>query len=366
LTKEIPMKFHLPTAVLLASAAALAACNGGAPAGVHASGHIEATEVRLAAKVPGRLLELTVHEGDQVKAGQVVARLGTIDAEHELARARAELAVADARLRLLLAGSRKEDVARAEAEAARAQADLAGARLDLVRLEGLADRGSATFKARDDVRTRVAVLEQVVAADRAELAKLKAGPRSQEIDQARAQRSAAEATIAVIQQQVTDATVVAPTDGVITERSAEPGEILPAGALLCVLTDLAAPWLTIYVDEPSLSRVRLGETAVVRADGTAREFQGRVTFVSQVAEFTPKNVQTPEERAKLVFRVKLTLDNRDGVFKPGMPADAYFAGTGARVPGSAANTLPAPPSGIPHSSDPGPRTPDPTSSSRAS
>jgi HlyD family secretion protein len=107
--------------------------------------------------------------------------------------------------------------------------------------------------------------------------------------------------------------------------------VLAPGALLYVLTDIAHPWLNVYVDEPSLSRVRLGDAVRVRVDGRTEEFPGKVTFVSEVAEFTPKNVQTPEERAKLVFRVKVGLDNPEGIFKPGMPADAYFgAPVGAR------------------------------------
>jgi len=260
-----------------------------------------------------------------------VARLDTTDAEHDLARARAELDGADARLDLLLAGTRTEDIQRGEADLARAEADLAGAVLDLGRLEGLAARGTATLKARDDARTRTTMLERAVAASRAEVAKLKAGPRPQEIDQARAQKAAAEATVAVIAQRISDATVVAPRDGVITSRAAEPGEVLQPGALLYILTDIGYPWLNVYVDEPSLSRIHLGDPVTVRVDGRSEEFTGKVTYVSDVAEFTPKNVQTPEERAKLVFRVKVGIDNPLGIFKPGMPGDAIFGGrSGAR------------------------------------
>ncbi len=316
-----------PASLLLAGVAAVASWGCGAgrnAATVHASGHIEATEVRLAAKVGGTLLSLPFWEGDAVKVGDVVARLDTTDPEHDLARAKAELEAAGARLDLLLAGTRPEDIRRAEAELARAEADLAGARVDLQRLEGLADRGTATLKARDDARTREAMLDRVAAADRAEVDKLKAGPRPQEIEQARAQREASAAAVSTVQQRIQDATVLAPCDGVITSRASEPGEVLPPGALLYVLTDVAHPWLNVYVDEPSLSRIRLGDAVTVRVDGRSEDFTGKVTYISQVAEFTPKNVQTPEERAKLVFRVKVALDNQRGIFKPGMPADAYF------------------------------------------
>ncbi|HOC41629.1 MAG TPA: HlyD family efflux transporter periplasmic adaptor subunit [Thermoanaerobaculales bacterium] len=314
----------LPAAIL-ATSLALAACgDNGRNGRIHASGHVEATELRLAAKVGGRLLEAPFEEGDAVRSGDVVARFETVDLEHQLAAARAEVAAADARLRLLLAGTRSEDLRRADDQLGEAQAELDAARRDVARLEGLADRGTATEKARDDARTRRDVAERAAAAARAELDKLIAGPRRQEIEAARAQHAAAAARVEAIAQQVADSTVVAPRDGVITERVAEPGEVLAPGATLSVLTDVGRPWLNVWVDEPSLASIRLGDSAEVRVDGSDQAFAGVVSFVSPVAEFTPKNVQTPEERAKLVFRVKIALDNPDRVFKPGMPADAYF------------------------------------------
>ena len=291
---------------------------------IHASGHIEATEIRLAAKVGGRLLDSPLEEGDTITAGELVAQLETVDAEHQLAQARANAEAADAQLRLLLAGSRAEDLRRAEDQMAQAQAELDAARRDLDRLSGLADRGSATEKSRDDAATRKEIADRAVAAARAQLDKLVAGPRRQEIEAARAQRASAEAMVAAVEQQIIDATVLAPSDGVVTIRIAEPGEVLPPGATISVLTDLARPWLTVWIDEPSLSRVTLGQSVTVRVDGSDQSFEGTVSFISPVAEFTPKNVQTPDERAKLVFRVKVRLDNTDGIFKPGMPADAHF------------------------------------------
>ncbi|MEW6336863.1 MAG: HlyD family efflux transporter periplasmic adaptor subunit [Acidobacteriota bacterium] len=315
--------------VLALAAVAALACSDRGNGAIHASGHIEATEVRLAAKVGGRLLELPHQEGAAVAAGRLVARLDTTDAEHELARAIAEREAADARLRLLLAGSRDEDIRQTREELSRAESEFDAAQRDLDRLEGLASRGTATVQARDDARTRRDVAQRSVRAVRAMHEKVVAGPRPEEIAAARAQRNALDASIAAIRQRIADATVTAPRDGVITQRATEPGEVLPPGALLGVLTDLAHPWLTVYVDEPSLARVRLGEHVTVRVDGRERDFPGTVSFVSPVAEFTPKNVQTPDERAKLVFRVKIDIDNPDGVFKPGMPADAYFSEHGA-------------------------------------
>lgn len=325
---------NLPLLTVWIAAAALVATGCSKPTDdgmILASGHIEATDVRLAAKVGGRLLEAPLEEGERVAAGELVARFETVDAEHKLAQARANVEAADAQLRLLLAGSRAEDLRRAEDQLAQARAELDAARRDFERLSGLAERGSATEKSRDDAATRQEVAERAVAAARAQLDKLVAGPRRQEIEAARAGRASAEAMVAAVEQQIADATVYAPVGGVITRRVAEPGEVLPPGSAVAVLTDIDRPWLTVWIDEPNLSRVNLGQTATVTVDGSDQRFDGTVSFISPVAEFTPKNVQTPDERAKLVFRVKIALDNPDGVFKPGMPADADFGG-GALTP----------------------------------
>jgi HlyD family secretion protein len=320
------MKQQSPLAVSFLAVAALAAgCHNATDNGaIHASGHIEATDIRLAATVGGRLLEAPFEEGDVVSAGVVVAKIDTLDAEHLLAQARATAEAADAQLRLLLAGTRAEDLRRAEDQLAQAQAELDAARRDFERLDGLAERGTATEKSRDDAATRQEVAERAVAAARSQVEKLVAGPRRQEIEAARAQRAAAEAAVAAAEQKIVDATVLSPIDGVLTTRVAEPGEVLAPGATIALLTDLARPWLTVWIDEPNLARVKLGQTAVVAVDGSDRTFEGTVSFISPVAEFTPKNVQTPDERAKLVFRVKVQLDNPEGIFKPGMPADAIF------------------------------------------
>ncbi len=317
---------RLPTLLTLwvVACGSLVGCqNKPTPGTIHASGHIEATEIHLAATVGGRLLQAPLVEGDRVAVGDLVAHLDTIDAELRLAEARAASQAADAQLRLVLAGTRSEDLERVDEGMAQAQAELDAASRDLNRLEGLADRGTATEKARDDARTRREIAERAVKAVKAELSKLTAGPRSQEIEMARAQRAAAAAREAVIFQRITDATLLSPRSGVLTNRIAEPGELLPPGAPVAVVTDLARPWLNVWVDEPSLAAIRLGDSVEVRVDGHDGPLAGTVAFVSPVAEFTPKNVQTPEERAALVFRVKIALNNPDGLFKPGMPADAW-------------------------------------------
>jgi HlyD family secretion protein len=300
---------------------ALACGKDEAPGTITASGHVEATEVRVATKVAGSVDVLPVQEGDRVAADQEIARIDTTSARIALSGARAERDQAAAALRLHRAGSRREDVGEAQAQLARAQAELTGAQRELERMEALFASGSGTDKSRDDARTRRDQATAAVEAARERLGKLKAGSRPEEIEGASARVAALEARIAELEQQVADAVVKSPTGGAVTEKLVERGEVVSRGTALAVVSDLDHPWLTVYVSEPDLGRIRLGQDVEVTTDAGQKR-QGRVTFISSQAEFTPKNVQTPEERAKLVYRIKIGLPNPDGVFKAGMPAEA--------------------------------------------
>ncbi len=314
------------TAIAVASAAILilagAACRSGDDSGlIVASGHIEATEVIVSTKVPGTIESLSVDEGSVVTAGQELARLDTTDTRIALDAARAERAQADAELRLRLAGSRVEDVREARAQVVRAQADLEGAQKDLDRMEGLLASGSGTTKARDDARTRRDVAQAALDAAKERLQRLEAGFRPEEKDAARARLQAADARIEQLEQQLKDAVIASPIAGVVTEKLSDKGELAARGTGIVVVTDLPNAWLNAYVSELDLARLRLGQEAeVVTDDGQSRK--GRVSFVASRAEFTPKNVQTRDERVKLVYRIKVALENADGLFKPGMPATA--------------------------------------------
>jgi len=313
----------------LAAVFTIAACHRSPdPATIVASGHVEATDVRLSTKVGGRLQTFGIQEGDKVARDQVIAQIDTTDTRLVLLQAKADREQAAADLRLRLAGSRKEDVAELEAQVALDAADLAGAERDLARMQGLLDRGSGTTKSRDDAKTKRDMTAERLAARKQSLARVRSGSRPEEIDGARARLASAEARIAQAQQQIEDATVKSPVSGVVTEKIAEAGEILQAVAGLCVITNLDEAWLTVYVAETDLGRLRLGQEVEVRTDdGQSR--RGKITFVASRAEFTPKNVQTRDERVKLVFKVKVGLDNKDGLFKPGMPAEARIAAAGS-------------------------------------
>jgi HlyD family secretion protein len=286
-----------------------------------ASGHVEATDVRVATKIGGRLESLLLQEGDVVRAGQVLATIATTDIKLALDQARAERDQAAAEYRLRLMGARKEDIAELEAQIESVRSDLGSAQKDLDRMQDLLDKGSGTTKARDDAATRRDMTAHRLDGMGQALARMRAGSRPEEKDASRARLAATEAHMAQLEQQLKDATIESPLAGVVTEKVAEPGELLQVGSPLCVISDLANAWLTVYVTGPDLGRIRLAQEAQVTTDdGQARK--GKITFIASQAEFTPKNVQTRDERVKLVYRVKITLDNQDGLFKPGMPAEA--------------------------------------------
>jgi HlyD family secretion protein len=300
------------------------------------SGQVEATDVRVASPVGGRVVELSAAEGARVTAGTIVARLDTADAELGLRRAQAEAEQAQAQLRLLEAGARVEDIRQAEAqmaaagaERAAADAELQSAQADVDRFEGLLASNAGTRKQRDDAVTRRDIARQRtgaaaerVRAAREALARLKAGARPEEIDAARARLGAARAQIATWQKSIADAEVAAPIAGIVTERLAEMGELLQPRAPILVITDLDRAWANVYVDEPDVPRIRLGQPATIFTDAGGDGVSGTVTFVAARAEFTPRNVQTASDRSKLVYRVKIAADNTEGVLKVGMPVEA--------------------------------------------
>ena len=324
----------------LSAALLLAGCTADDASGTaRVSGHVEATEVAIAAEVAGRVVELRVDEGDRVMAGDVIARLDTRDTELQIQRGRAERAAAEAQLRLLQAGSRSEDIRQAEAQVDAAASDvtaidaeLKSAALDLQRFESLLRANAGSQKQRDDAQARVDVArerrraaEDRVRAARETLARLRSGARREEIDAARARVATVDAQLAALDEGLKDAAVTATVSGIVTQKLADAGELVARGAPLVVVTDLDRAWANLFVPEPQVPRVKLGQAATVFTDAGGRGLVGKVTYVSPRAEFTPRNVQTAEERSKLVYRIKVTVDNRDGVLKQGMPVDAELA-----------------------------------------
>lgn len=322
---------------LTVTAAAMPGCTETPPADrARVSGQVETTEVQVASLVAGRVHELPVVEGTRVEAGALIARLDTADAELALARARADREQAAAQLRLVQAGARPEDIRQAEAQVSAAQADasaaaadLAAADVDVDRFEALVASNSGSRKQRDDAvarrnvaRERVQAARERVRAAQEGVDRLRAGARREEVEVARTRIVAAESQMAVWEKAIADATVTAPVAGVITQKLADVGEIVQPRVPLVVIADVDHAWANVYVAEPDVPRLRIGQTATLFTDAGGQGIPGTVSYVSDRAEFTPRNVQTAEDRSKLVYRVKVTVDNKDGMLKAGMPVEA--------------------------------------------
>ena len=374
--------------ILAASAAAVFAYRGRSrqPENrIVVSGNIELTEVNIAFKTAGRLIERTVDEGDAVKKGQLIARLdrdqlvaqraaqvaAIQSAESQLAQSEtsvqwqkatlsadietrnADLSSNEARLAELRNGSRPQEKLDAKAAVDSAQSEVERSQKDWERAQKLYKDDDISTAQFDQYRSKwesaVAALhsaterqglvmagprvEQVNAAKgqvekaqgalkTAEANSLEMKRREQEIGQRRADIERARANLALIDSQLADTLATSPVDGVVLVKSADVGEILAPGTAVVTVGDIGHPWLRGYINETDLGKVKLGTVVKVKTDSyPGKSYTGHVTFIASEAEFTPKQIQTEQERVKLVYRIKIELDNSSRELKSNMPAD---------------------------------------------
>lgn len=350
------------------------------------SGNIELTEVKIAFKVPGKLVERPVEEGDRVEKGALIGKLdgeqlrralardqaaataaetliaqlrtaielqrSTLAAETEMRRA--EIQAAESLVRELETGSRRQEVGQVQAQAEDARTQHEQARKDWERAQILYKNEDISTAQFDQYRTRFLSTRALVAQTEQRFSLVKEGPRQENIESARAQLARARAAlklteaarlelrrkeqelatraaeleraraqIRITESQIDDTVAVTPVGGYVLVKSAEVGEVLAAGAPVASIGDLDHPWLRGYINEKDLGRVKLGTAARLKTDSyPGKEYRGRVSFISQEAEFTPKQIQTPEERVKLVYRIKIEVDNPHHELKSNMPVDA--------------------------------------------
>jgi HlyD family secretion protein len=290
-----------------------------------ATGTIEAVEVRIASKIPGEVRDILVEEGARVKRGDVLALIDHAGLDLQLRQAEAAGDLAQAQAELVRKGARAEDIRQAEEALKQAAAGLEVAAKDAGRVRELALKGGATVKQKDDAEARLAVAQAQHNQAAELLKKVRTISRPEEIRAADARLAQAQAAADLLRSTILDGTVTAPADGVITRRLAQSGEYVIPGAGLLVLSRLDSVYVMIYLTTEELGRVRLGDAAEIRIDAFPdRPFPGRVTYISPEAEFTPKNVQTKDDRVKLVFGVKVEIPNPEGLLKPGLPADAVI------------------------------------------
>ncbi len=374
----------------------MAACTNNNGAGViRISGNIEMTEVKVAFKISGKLVERNADEGDLVEKGDVIARLDSeqllrqrdeaaavltaaqsglrqlltaIDLQREtlegqVAERKAQLRDLSAQLAALEAGSRKQEIRQSRARVEQAETEFQQAEADWKRARSLYqsddisraqyDQFEARYRAsqaqleqarqmlalveegprKQTIESARARVEQARAAVRlAEAQRLELKRKQQEVDTRRAEIARARARLALVESQLDDAVAVAPVSGIVLSKSAEVGEVLAAGTPVLTIGDLERPWLRGYINEQDLGRVKIGSKARVTTDSfPGKVYPGTVSFISSEAEFTPKQIQTEEERVKLVYRIKIDVENPNQELKLNMPVEAEILASGDRA-----------------------------------
>lgn len=286
------------------------------------SGNVEVTEADLGFKYGGRVTVLLKEEGQSVHAGEALAVLDRGEAEGLVAHSRSQLAEAEVKLAELKAGARQQELEQARAQVAHAEAVLDRAKKDHERYERLSLDGLVSAQQRDAVRSSYLVADSELTKARESFDLIREGPRAEVVRAAEARVKQAAASLLVAEERLKETLLSAPMSGVILRKHAEPGEIVSPAMPVFTLGDLSRPWIRVYVKESKLGLVRLGQKAEIATDSfPGKRYEGVVTFIASEAEFTPKNIQTHEERVKLVFGVKVSVTNENDELKPGMPAD---------------------------------------------
>jgi len=290
---------------------------------VEASGNIEAVNVTVSAKTMGEVINIIKDEGSQVNKGDTVMIIDYANLDLQLAQAKASADQAEAQLQLLKSGARKEDIQSAAEQLNQAQANFDAAKSDKIRMSKLFESNSITKKQFEDVQNRYDVSAAQLNASKQNLAKLKTFTRPEDLKQAKANFDRQTAAINIIKKSIKDSYVISPISGIIVKKFVEQGESVTNLSSLFKAADLRKVQLVIYVSEEELGKVKLGQSTEIKTDTYKNKtYNGKVVFISPEAEFTPKNIQTKDERTKLVFAVKIEIDNPDFELKEGMPADA--------------------------------------------
>ena len=289
------------------------------------NGNVDIRSVDLGFRVPGRIADMPVDEGAKVAAGAKLAQLDTRPLNDAVAVAEADIAAADADLARRVNGNRPQDIAQAGATVAERQATLAKAREDYDRRQALVKTGAISQALFDATRAQyLAAQAQLRAAEQAQSLQ-KAGSRAEDVDAARAQRAAAIARRDKARTDLADATITAPAAGTVLTRAREPGAIVQPGEAVFTLTIDRPMRVRAYVAEPDLSRISPGMKVAVTADGNPRTYHGTIGFISPVAEFTPKTVETSDLRSDLVYRIRVIVADPDDALRQGQPVTVAIA-----------------------------------------
>ncbi len=289
------------------------------------SGIVEAKEITATAKVGGTLEKLLKKEGEKVSKGDTVAILDSKITRLQLEKAKAMLRIAEAKLSLLKKGARKEDLRKVEENLKQAQISFDLAKKEFKRARNLLKDKSIPQSKFDEAKSKFELAKSRLNQAKSEYRKIKKLFRPEEIEQAKASVDASKAEIEILKENLNNSVILSPADGIISNIFYDEGEtVIPYGNVFEV-ENLAKPEIRIYVSETELGKVKVGQKAKISCDSfEEKSFDGVVTYISPIAEFTPKTIQTEEERVKLVFEIKIEADNPKYELKSGMPVDVLL------------------------------------------
>lgn len=318
------IKKYFYALVFLSVAVLQYGCSNGTDSNtINASGTIESVNVTVSSKTSGTVYKINFNEGDRVKKGDLLIEISHDLLDIQLRQSEAGVELANAQLKLLRSGARREDIKQSEELMKQAKINMELALKDKNRAEELFRQDATTKKLYDDAIARYDLTLAQYNSAKENLAKIKTIIRPEEIEQAQANLKKAVSMVDLLKQNIEDCKVYAPVDGFVSKKFIEEGENAVMGGSLLRISNLETVNLVIYIPETDLAKVKLGQSAEIKIDAFKdKVYSGKIIFISPEAEFTPKNIQTPEERTKLVFAVKIEIANPQFELKPGLPADA--------------------------------------------
>lgn len=284
-------------------------------------GNVDIRQISLAFEGSERVAEMRVYEGDKVKKGQVLAVLDAQSLRLQLAQAEAQAEALQSSLKALLKGNRPEEIRQADANSQAMRAEMERTEIVWKRLQKLANSDAISQQDLDNARSAFQSAKAQWEACQQAAQLMQKGARSEDIDQARAQLKASEAQVALLKYQLTQTELIAPQDAIVRARLLEVGDMASPSrpAYTLALTD--PKWIRAYVNEVELGKVRQGMSAKVMTDSDPQSFiNGKIGYISSVAEFTPKTVQTTDLRTDLVYEIRILVDDKQDRLRLGMPA----------------------------------------------
>lgn len=292
--------------------------------GLQATGTIEATQVELRAKLPGTLQDVTIEAGAGVKKGQMVASISRNDLLAQKERDALGVLKAQAQLADLSSGAREQEIKDAEILVSTAQTNYERAEKDFERASNLYDERIISEYELEKAETSYKLSQNQLESSKNRLSLLKSGSRPAQIEAARAELERAAAILKSSEALLEDTKIFSPIDGTVLSRNFQPGEYIQAGASVATVANLNDMWIKVFISTDDLPRISLGQEVKFTVSGSPEVFRGVIEEIASKGEFTPKTIQTKQERTNIVYGVKIRINNENGLLKPGMPADVFL------------------------------------------